>query len=145
MVGGKLASSRRARSMFVSSMAAFTLLAAPTVRAIQVVCDQCPPTCPMHNPANAKHAKPSCHNQGSMRMHPGHHAKRARGPEGHAVSRPPCSHSGAIPGVAMGPMVLADRPSARFYLPAEEFWQIQQRLRIRFNEPPQLPPPILVS
>ena len=144
MVGKKLRLGRKAGSILLSPVVALALLTAPTVRAMQAVCDQCPPTCPMHSAAKPQRNKPSCHNQGSMRMHHGHDGESTQGAEGSILSRPPCGHSGAIPGVAMGPMILADA-STRLHLPADRYRHSQQLLRNRFNEPPTPPPPIVVS
>jgi hypothetical protein len=142
MLGKKLGFGRKARSILLSPLVAFVLLSAPTIRAMQDVCDQCPPTCPMHRAVKPQRSKPSCHNQGSMHMQ---HEESAKAASGTALSRPPCGHSGMVPGVAMGPMILMDGISTRVPLPAGSLSPRQNRLQIRFNEPPTPPPPIVAS
>lgn len=142
MVGERLRRGRKTSSIVLSPLVAFVLLSAPTVRAVQNVCDQCPPTCPMHRTVKSQRSKPSCHNQGSMHMQ---QTQERHDASGTAFSRPPCGHRGTVPGAAMGPMILLDGISTRLRLPAAGLALRQKPLRIRFNEPPNPPPPIAAS
>jgi hypothetical protein len=61
------------------------------------------------------------------------------------LSRPPCGHTGTVPGVAMGPMILKNGISTLLHLPAGTFRSDQDATRLRFNEPPTPRPPIFAS
>jgi hypothetical protein len=132
------------RSIASSLLAALALLTAPAVGTLQRACNQCPPTCPMHRPVKAKKDKPSCHSQGSVGRQAGHH-RADQSSSMPTYSRPPCGHNGAIPGVAMGPMVLPNGTSVRHYVTPTEYMRREGNLRVRFREPPEPPPPILSS
>jgi hypothetical protein len=142
MLGRECGFGRKYRRILLSPLVAFALLTAPTVGAIQSACDQCPPTCPMHRTVKPKRDKPSCHNQESMGMR---HEEKAEKQQGPTFSRPPCGHSGIVPGVAMGPMVLSQGTWIRLQPPIDRFHSLLQRLRARFAEPPTTPPPIVAS
>jgi hypothetical protein len=131
----------RDRAAVTAVFLALALVGAPLTGSIRAVCDQCPVTCPMHQPAKAKQRKPSCHAAGPSAAHEeGTDAGPSRGV---GFTRPPCSHHGVVPGVALAPMIL---PGAV----RSEFVPVTQGLRdpaplghVRANDPPDTPPPIV--
>ena len=132
---------RRERTALLSFLLVFSLLAAPVSQSLISVCDQCPPTCPMHRGENAKHHMVSCHH--AMHSREGHaSAGRARAREV-SLACPTCTGRGSMPAVSLGPMMMPGVPRLNLLPPATSAPSEEPRLPLRPAEPPDTPPPIL--
>jgi hypothetical protein len=126
----------RERSAFAAVLLCFALVGAPLTSAIQGRCGQCPATCPMHQAAEAGQHKPSCHAAGRS-------TSRHDDARGVGFTRPPCSHHGAVPGVALSPMILPAAVRSQFVPPIRGVGAPAPLARVRNSDPPDTPPPIL--
>jgi hypothetical protein len=107
---------------------------------LRSVCDQCPVTCPMHQPVKTSRQKPSCHAAGA----PSHHHERdAMSPDKVGFKRPPCSHHGAVPGVVLAPMILTGAIYTEYVPVARGIGAPAPLAHVHSNDPPDTPPPIV--
>lgn len=132
----------RERSAVAAVLLSLALAGAPLMSSLRSVCDQCPVTCPMHQPASTKQHKPSCHAGGAPSHHHGH-GKTGANKVG--FTRPPCSHHGVVPGVALAPMILPGAIHTQYVPVARGIGAPAPLAHARNNDPPDTPPPIVFA
>lgn len=135
----------RSTGILTAVALALTLVAAPMRAALRPACDLCPPDCPMHQVraagkqlkchGEAPAPKPKCHGAMGVR----HDDDDRRTPR---IAKPPCGNHGAMPGLALAPMILPGATITRVApicaaAPAAAF-----RAPRRGADPPDTPPPI---
>jgi len=132
---------RRERAALLSFLLVFSLLAAPVAQSLITVCDQCPPTCPMHRAERAKHHKISCHH--ALRSQQGRPSPGRAGAREVSFARTLCTGRGPMPAVSLGPMMVPGVLQFDLLPPATSAPSEEPRLPLRLAEPPDTPPPIL--
>jgi hypothetical protein len=123
----------------LAALLALTLVAAPMHGALRATCDLCPPDCPMHQVGEGgKRLK--CHGGAGV----GHDDAQAEGGMPR-LSKPPCGNHGALPGLALAPMILPSATST----PVAPLVQAAPRTAFtaprRGADPPDTPPPIRLA
>lgn len=130
----------RERSAVAAVLLSLALVGAPLMSSLSAVCDQCPVTCPMHQRVKPPQNKPSCH-AGGAQSH--HQADGKHGSNKVGFTRPPCSHHGVVPGVALAPMLLPGAIHTQYVPVARGIGALAPRAGARNSDPPDTPPPIV--
>lgn len=134
---------KRRRRVLAAILLALSLTGAPLLGAVEPGCELCPRNCPMHQHLDGHH---EAHPQRMMKCHnaPGagaHAPNTSRQPR---VTRTSCrAHAVAAP--ALPPIVLPDRIR---WIATDAFTPAADRefpIDSRTNDPPEQPPPIIVT
>jgi len=132
---------RRSRAIITTQVIALTavLLSAPFAGLLRDGCDRCPPQCPMHA-ANKMHCHEATGGVSGRLAHASHCGGGVVG-----ISRPGCGHPHQSPTIAIARAVLPQSTVALYVPVATRAALRAPHTLTRLADPPESPPPILLS